>query len=152
VSNKTISSWRTRNSLPIEAVLQASEETNRKIEYFLLGAEETRPEMSFKFEDLRMRDFQLAGEAVLAALLQEYAAETLAFMSDEDMERAGAHLGIAILGQLAFVLQERKALYDTGKLDDATFDEYVRKAARPDLPYWSRAVENRTRAKDKGPQ
>lgn len=158
VSNKTVSSWRSRNSLPIEAVLQLTVETGHKIDFFLFG--EDRTPLSgedfvqlFKFEDLTIRDFEIAGEAIIAELLGQFAAEELAFMSESEVTEAGKSLGAAILRTLALVRHERRSLLDSGKMDEAAFDEYGRKSFRSDLPHFIRAIENRTeRRKKQGPQ
>jgi hypothetical protein len=156
VSNKTVSSWRARNSLPIETVLQMSEETGKRVEAFLFGDEHGREpsnlEAVFDFGDFRLRDFELAGESILIDILERFAPEHKAFMSDKDVERTGQDLGVSIARNLALVRQERRALLDTGKLDEAVFEDYVRKTFRIDLPYFTRAIENRMARKSKGPQ
>lgn len=158
VSNKTLSSWRTRNSLPIEAVLQVVEETDRKIDHFLFG--EDRNAISgkefielFKFEDLRIKDFEIAGESILLSILGQFAGEELAFMEESEVSEHGKSLGASILRTLALIRHERRSLFDSGKMDEAAFDEYARKAFRTDLPYFFRAIENRARKrKNEGPQ
>ena len=156
VSSKTVSSWRSRNSLPIESVLQISEETNKNIEYFLLGDQEKRPEAQlselFDFGDLRIRDFELAGESILAGILEQFAGEGLAFMDEREIKKRGEDLGLSIAHSLALVRQERRALLDSGKLDDVSFEEYVRKAFRFDLPHYVRATKNKMTKREQGPQ
>ena len=158
VSNKTVSSWRSRNSLPIEAVLQVSEETNHRIDYFLFGEE--RAPLSgeefvelFRFDDLRFKDFEIAGESIIASILSQFADEELAFMSSKELTEHGKSLGASILRTLALIRHERRALLDSGKMDEAAFDEYARKSFRSDLPHFVRAMENRIeRRKKQGPQ
>jgi transcriptional regulator with XRE-family HTH domain len=152
VSNKTVSSWRARNSLPIESVIQIADETDKRIEHFLFGEEEKRPATDFNFSDMRMRDFEIAGESIFVSLLQRYAGEELAFMDEAEVKKQGEGLGIFIMGNLALIRQERRALLDSGKLDETTFDEYVRKSFRYDLPHMVRASENRQKKREKGPQ
>ncbi len=156
VSNKTVSSWRTRNSLPIEAILQVSEETNTRIDYFLFGVDREPLSTSdfaqmFNFDDLRMRDFEIAGESIIVSVLGEFADEELAFMDETEISAHGKSLGASIIRTLALIRQERRALLDSGKMDEASFDEYARKAFRSDLSYFSKSVETR-KAKKKGPQ
>lgn len=158
VSNKTVSSWRSRNSLPIEAVLQIADETGHRIDYFLFG--EDRPSLSgkdfvelFRFDDLRFKDFEIAGESIIVSVLGEFADEELAFMSNEEIAEHGKSLGASILRTLALIRHERRALLDSGKMDEETFDEYARKSFRTDLPHFVRAMENRIkRRKKQGPQ
>lgn len=158
VSNKTVSSWRTRNSIPIEAVLQISQEANCKIDYLLFGKERTPLKGKeivelFKFEDLRIKDFEIAGESVFVSLLGEFADEALGFMDEEEISENGKRLGSSILSTLAFIRHERRALLDSGKMDEAAFDDYARKAFRIDLPYFFRAIENKQKkSKTEGPQ
>ncbi|MDP2733408.1 MAG: helix-turn-helix domain-containing protein [Hoeflea sp.] len=150
VSNKTISSWRTRNSLPIESLLQLVIETGRSIDYFLFGAEEASKQDKaelLKFDDIQVRDFELAGETVLATALEKYAPEQLSFMTEHEMRINGESLGFTILSILALVRQERRALLDTGKMSEETFESYVRKAFRSDLPHTARAAENLSKKK-----
>lgn len=153
VSNKTISSWRTRNSLPIESVLQIVDEKGKSLEYFLLGSNrQVDPDLDklFSFNDLRVRDFELAGETILASVLGQFAEEELAFMTEKELRENGDSLGATLMTVLALIRQERRALLDTGKLDEIDFEKYVRKAFRTDLPYRFKAIRNRT--KSKGPQ
>tara|TARA_R110000751_G_scaffold180038_2_gene286493 strand:- start:38079 stop:38666 length:588 start_codon:yes stop_codon:yes gene_type:complete len=158
VSNKTVSSWRSRNSLPIEAVLQVSEETDRRIDYFLFG--EDRPPLSgsdfvelFQFDDLRVKDFEIAGESIFASVLSQFAEDELASMGDKELIEHGKSLGASILRTLALIRHERRALLDSGKMDDAAFDEYARKSFRSDLPHFVTAIETRAdRRKKQGPQ
>jgi hypothetical protein len=99
---------------------------------------------------LNLRDFEVAGETILASVLEEYAGEELAFMSEDELRENGERLGTAIMSILSLIRQERRALLDTGKLGVMDFENYVRKAFRTDLPYIFKAIKNRT---DKqGPQ
>lgn len=146
VSNKTISSWRSRNSLPIEAVLQVAEETGKQVDDFLFG--EARRPMPvddfvrlFQFDDLRIKDFEIAGISIISSVLGQFAEEELAFMSEEDLAAHGRSLGLSLLRTLALIRHERKSLLDSGKLDEATFDEYARKAFRADLTNHGLAFE-----------
>lgn len=153
VSNKTISSWRTRNSIPIECVLQVAYESEKPIDAILLGINRSsKPKLEdmLRFADLNLRDFEVAGETILASVLEEYAGEELAFMSEDELRENGERLGTAIMSILSLIRQERRALLDTGKLGVMDFENYVRKAFRTDLPYIFKAIRNRT---DKqGPQ
>ncbi|MCJ8509023.1 helix-turn-helix domain containing protein [Rhizobium lemnae] len=158
VSNKTVSSWRSRNSIPIEAILQISEETNRRIDYFLFG--EDRPSLSgdefvemFQFDDLRIKDFEIAGESIIVSVLGQFADQELAFMDEKELSEHGKSLGASILRTLALIRHERRALLDSGKMDEASFNDYARKAFRTDLPHFVNAIENRAeRRKKEGPQ
>lgn len=153
VSNKTISSWRTRNSIPIESVLQVVHESGQPIDFLLLGTDrKLKPKLDelLKFNELNVRDFELAGETILASVLEQFAGEELSFMSEEKLRENGERLGTAIMSILSLVRQERKALFDTGKLGEPDFENYVRKAFRTDLPYVFKAIQNRS--KKKGPQ
>ncbi len=158
VSNKTVSSWRSRNSLPIEAVLQLSYETDHKIDYFLFGKDRTPLSGNkllemFQFDDLRFKDFEIAGESIIASILSQFADEELAFMDETELAEHGKSLGASILRTLALIRHERRELLDSGKLDEAAFDEYARKSFRNDLPHFIRAIENRVaRRKKLGPQ
>lgn len=153
VSNKTISSWRTRNSIPIESVLQAALESGQSIDFILLGeSRDVRPNLDemFKFNELSVRDFELAGETILVDVLEQFAAEELAFMGEDELRENGERLGTAIMSTLSLVRQERRALLDTGKLSELDFESYVRKAFRSDLPYVFKAIRNRSTKQ--GPQ
>lgn len=153
VSNKTISSWRTRNSIPIESILQVAHETGQSIDFLLLGTDrKLKPKLDelLKFNELNVRDFELAGETILASVLEQFAGEELSFMSEEELRENGERLGTAIMSILSLVRQERKALFDTGKLGEPDFENYVRKAFRTDLPYVFKAIQNRS--KKEGPQ
>lgn len=148
VSNKTISSWRLRNSIPIEAVIQASWTSGKPVDYFLFGEQQLRA-YNYKYiakdgDDRTIRDFKYAGYNILVSILQKYAEETLLSLDEEDLKTEGDGFGMSFAMYLDIISAERKALLDTGKMDIDAFDEYVRKLCRTDLPLVARAFKHRT--------
>ncbi len=122
------------------------------VEHFLWGEPDTRAETDFKFSDLRVNDFEIAGSTVLVDILKEVDEEKLAFMNEAEIEKLGNNLGITMMAVLGLVRQERRTLLDTGKMDEAEFERYARKAFRNDLPHFIRAIKNRNSASGNGPQ
>lgn len=152
VSSKTVASWRSRNSLPIESILQVSTETEKPIEYFLYGIELTRNTEEIDIEDVTLKDFQIVGYIVLVDLLREFAKDDLEQMNDEELLRISKSVGLLMRACFEYVKSERGVLVDTGTLSESLFAEYVRKALRVDLPYHARALENVKRRGKKVPQ
>lgn len=148
VSNRTVSSWRTRNSVPIEIVLQAAYEQSVNIETFLFGTVKERKAVRLEFADLTLLDFQLASRRILAELLIKFAPEqmTKAVEADE-LGRMGDDLGVTLLTNIDFIRKERKALLESGQFDEAHFEEYIRKSDNWHMPYFLAAVAHELRGK-----
>ncbi len=155
ISNKTISSWRKRNSIPIEILLQATVATGRKIDYFLFGKEEPRQNtvtMQDLLSDENFRNFKILGRSTLITVLSEYAEEELAFLDEEELAEKGDSLGATFLLSLSAVQAERKALVDNNKMSEEEFVEYASKMHQPALPYFAAGIKARHLKKTKGPQ
>lgn len=152
VSNKTVSSWRRRNSIPLEFLLQACAATGEKIDYFLFGEAFPRQHhelLNSKIDDFRITTMKLTGERTLVEILEKYAPEKLAFMEAKEMRSEGESIGMAMLIFADFIEREKKALVDSGRMTSEEFEEYIRKVDRYDLPYFARAIRHRNR---EGPQ
>lgn len=152
VSNKTVSSWRARNSIPLEFLLQACAGTGEKIDYFLFGEALPRKDtkiLDTSIDDYRITTMKLTGERILVEILEQHAPEVLAFMEAEETLAEGEAIGMAMLIFAEFVEREKKALVDSGRMTNEEFKEYVRNVDRHDLPYFARAIRHRNK---KGPQ
>lgn len=74
VSNKTVSSWRAKNSIPLEFLLQACAETGEKIDYFLFGEALQRQQSELiepAIDDFRIKTMKLTGERILMIVSRE---------------------------------------------------------------------------------
>lgn len=152
VSNKTVSSWRTRNTVPLEFLLQACAGTGEKIDYFLFG--EAFPRQQTELVDTRIDDFRittmkLTGERILIEILEKHAPEKLAFMEAAETRTEGESIGMAMLIFADFIEREKKALVDSGRMTNDEFKKYIQNVDRYDLPYFARAIKNRNK---QGPQ
>ncbi|MFN3132572.1 helix-turn-helix domain-containing protein [Roseibium sp.] len=152
VSNKTVSSWKARNSIPLEFLLQASAGTGEKIDYFLFGEALQRQQSKLietAIDDFRIMTMKLTGERILIELLEQHAPEELAFMEAKEIQAEGESIGLAMLIFAEFIEREKKALMDSGRMTNEEFKEYIRNVDRYDLPYFARAIKHRNK---KGPQ
>ncbi|MEP4030113.1 helix-turn-helix domain-containing protein [Roseibium polysiphoniae] len=152
VSNKAISSWRTRNSIPLEFLLQACAGTGEKIDYFLFG--EAFPRQQTESLETRIDDFwittmKLTGERILIEILEKHAPKELAFMDAEETLAKGESIGMAMLIFADFIERKKKELVDSGRMTNDEFKEYIRNVDRYDLPYFARAIKHRNK---QGPQ
>ena len=151
VSNKTISSWRSRNLIPLNFILETSHQSNEYpgADYILFGLSRANIKPNFDFCDLTLRDFHLAGHAALISFLDDFDEEALLFMDDEELKERGENLGTSIFACIQNVLQSRRALLDTGKLNGAEFDEYIRQKNRLDMTSLITVIKRRDRQRDK---
>lgn len=152
VSNKTVSSWRARNSIPLEFLLQACAGTGEKIDYFLFGEAIPRQQtkiLDTSIDDFRITTMKLTGERILIEILEQHAPEELAFMEAEETLAQGESIGMAMLIFAEFIEREKKALVDSGRMTNKEFKEYIRNVDRYDLPYFARAIKHRNK---QGPQ
>lgn len=143
VSNKTISSWRSRNSMPIEAILSACVTSGKKIDYFIFGEDNKRDPSSLSGFDMDI--MKVVGTHVSCSILQDYAEEKFAFMEEDEKEELGRRSGILIMLLIDSFMREKRALLDSGKLDRETFLDYIMKSDRIDLPYFAEAIKKRTK-------
>lgn len=141
VSNVTISSWRRRNSMPIEAMLSACVSTGKSIDFFIFGEEVKREPTSFNGFDVDV--MQAVGVHIACSLLKEYAEEAFAFMEEGEKKEVGRKIGLMTMMLMDAFMREKKALLDSGKIDKETFIEYITKSDRSDLPYFWEAFKNR---------
>lgn len=143
VSNRTVSSWRTRNSVPIEVVLQAAYEHSANVEEFLFGSIQERKAVKLEFADLSLLDFQLAGKRILSELLMSYAPEKYAeAVQSGTFEKMGEDLGLTLLANIDFIRKERKALLESRQFDEILFEEYIRKSDRWHIPAFMAAASD----------
>ncbi|MEP1930642.1 MAG: helix-turn-helix domain-containing protein [Hoeflea sp.] len=152
VSNKAISSWRTRNSIPLEFLLQACAGTGEKIDYFLFGEAFPRQQTGFPdsgIDDFRITTMKLTGERILIEILEKHAPEELAFMEPKETLAEGESIGMAMLIFADYIEREKKALVDSGRMTNDEFKEYIRNVDCYDLPYFARAFKHRNK---QGPQ
>ncbi|SIS76759.1 helix-turn-helix domain-containing protein [Insolitispirillum peregrinum] len=141
VSKKTISSWKSRNSMPIEFMLMACVATGKKIDYFIFGESIVREPTEFKLFDIDI--MAAVGIHIATALLSEYAPEELAFMEEEKLDQIGMSTGLQIMFLMGEFDREKKLLLDSGKINRENYIEYIKKNHRYDLPYFAKALSNK---------
>lgn len=148
VSNKTISSWKSRNSIPMDVLLQACVATDKNIDYFLFGNEQKALGSASieEFSEESFKDFRILGRSILISVLDQYADETLAFMEDDELKAKGEALGAQLLITYHNIKNARQALVDKAKLDEETFAEYAAKANQPALPYFAAGIKMRNKS------
>ena len=150
VSNKTVSSWRTRNSVPVEVVLQTSWATNQTVDYLLFGTKsETAAQVSTEahFSEADIKDFKILGRSVLVSILGEFSPEQLAFMEDAEITARGEAIGNDLAERLAFIRRERIRFEGHGNFNEKLFAEYAAKVHHFELPYFATGVRARSKIK-----
>lgn len=125
VSNKTVSSWRSRNSIPMEIVTSVGFATETKTEYLISGID-----VKYQLEELNDIDQTIASliaEKLLINILTHYAEEKLAFMDDEEKRVEGIRFGAYISIMYAQMTKAKRMLVDEGGLSLEKFIEFERK-------------------------
>ena len=127
VSNQAISSWRSRNSMPLEYLMQVSTETEKSVDYLIHGrtARGKPPPGS-----LEVLDLVYAGGAVLRGYLREYGESKISDLTDDQIAERGDYIGNLMFFHATIVKHERERLLETGKFDADEFENYARELDR----------------------
>lgn len=140
VSNKTVSSWKTRGSIPIEEILAVNHASGRSVDYLLLGKEISR---ELGGNDIDQDIMRIIGEHLFVDILEKYARAELAYMTEDDIADTGKVIGALMHLQYQTIEKDKRALVDEGGLSIDKFIEYERKRDRIDLPYFAKAMRMR---------
>ena len=128
ISNKTISSWRNRNSIPMDLVVAIGFATDTPVEYIVAGVSVKSVPLTYKELDLQLAI--IIGEKVFRSIMGEYAAEKLASMEEREIQVEGVRAGTYIVGMYEFLLGSKEALVDKAGVSIKSFVELERQ--RPD--------------------
>lgn len=126
VSNKTVSSWRNRNSIPMEVIVSVAFASSKTVEYILTGSD-----VSVTLDELNEPDsaiMQIMGEKLLKNILAEYAEEKLVFMEDEDIRIKGIQIGAYLTLMYVHLHKAKKMLVEEAGLTVDKFIEFERRA------------------------
>ncbi len=124
VSNKTISSWRSRNSIPIETVIGASRYCRKSIDFLLFGRDREASETDFNLDKDIM---EIVGEVVFSLLLREHAYDKYITTESSAIAEEGGVVGRFISHVYETIAKDKIALVDQAGLSIEKFWEYQRK-------------------------
>lgn len=118
ISNKTISSWKKRNKVPMDIIAIVSKSSFKSIEYFINGNVSCISEIKKLSLDKDVID--IISEDIFRYVLSEYNEEESVFISDEDIRWQVDYIGSYIRLTYETLLTSKKKLVDDSgvSLDD----------------------------------
>lgn len=123
ISNKTISSWRSRNSIPLDTILDVSLRTSDGMDYLVLGRESAPDD--YKQEDYEA--FLLFGEAIYQALTSESPSAIAHSVDWAIVEERATKIANPLVIISAFLRRQRLGLTLTEKETEFQFADMIRK-------------------------